>query len=106
VILSVTSILDDNNAKMAEPVTTADNERPPAAPPRCRLRTGLIGVVLGALGTVVKFGVYHAVSWPGRRRWCIDATIDELGYQPEHDDVPELADAAPATCSGRGQAPA
>jgi hypothetical protein len=43
VILSVKSIPDDNNAKMAEPVTTADNERPPAAPPRCRLRTGLIG---------------------------------------------------------------
>jgi NAD+ dependent glucose-6-phosphate dehydrogenase len=63
-------------------------------------------VVLGALETDVKFGVYHAVSWPGRRRWRIDATIDELGYQPEHDDVPELADAAPATCSGRGQAPA
>jgi hypothetical protein len=63
-------------------------------------------VVLGALETDVKFGVYHAVSWPGRRRWRIDATINELGYQPEHDDVPEPADAPPTTCSGRGQAPA
>jgi hypothetical protein len=63
-------------------------------------------VVLGALDTDVKFGVYHAVSWPGRRRWNIEATIDELGYQPEHWDVHEPADAAPTTCSGFDRAPA
>jgi NAD-dependent epimerase/dehydratase family protein len=63
-------------------------------------------VVLGALETDVKFGVYHAVSWPGRRRWNIEATIADLGYQPEHQDVREPADAPPTTCSGPGQAPA
>jgi hypothetical protein len=63
-------------------------------------------VVLGALETDVKFGVYHAVSWPGRQRWNIEATIDELGYQPEHEDVRAPADAPPTTCSGPVQAPA
>ena len=63
-------------------------------------------VVLGALDTDVKFGVYHAVSWPARRRWRIDTTIDELGYQPDHQDLREPVDAAPTTCPGRGQAPA
>ena len=65
-------------------------------------------IVVGALEADVKFGVYHAVSWPSRRRWNIDTTIKDLGYQPERGneephDAPESADAALATCPGRGQ---
>lgn len=65
-------------------------------------------IVVGALEADVKFGVYHAVSWPSRRRWNIDTTIKELGYQPERGneeshDAPKSADAALATCPGRGQ---
>jgi nucleoside-diphosphate-sugar epimerase len=63
-------------------------------------------IVLGALETDVKFGVYHAVSWPSRQRWDIDTTISELGYQPEVDDDapeggPEPDDGYLATCRGR-----
>jgi hypothetical protein len=63
----------------------------------------LRGIVVGALETDVKFGVYHAVSWPSRRRWDIDATRSELGYRPERDDDapnggPESADGVLVTC--------
>ena len=63
-------------------------------------------VVIGALEADVKFGVYHAVSWPSRRRWDIDATITELGYQPERGDhephdQPEPADTFLSTCPGQ-----
>ncbi len=40
-------------------------------------------IVTGALETDVRFGVYHAMSWPSRRRWKLDATIEELGYEPD-----------------------
>lgn len=64
-------------------------------------------IVIGALEADVKFGVYHAVSWPSRRRWDIDATVRDLGYQPDRDSddprkQPEPADAPLSTCSGRG----
>ena len=57
-------------------------------------------VVIRALDTDVSFGIYHALSWPSRHRWSIDATISELGYEPElhegHDD-----DRDPRSPSGR-----
>jgi NAD+ dependent glucose-6-phosphate dehydrogenase len=59
-------------------------------------------IVVGALEADVKFGVYHAVSWPSRRRWDIQATMTELGYQPERDEPqgqPDSADAVLATCT-------
>jgi hypothetical protein len=43
-------------------------------------------IVVGALETEVTFGVYHAMSWPSRRRWNLDATVSELGYEPDRDD--------------------
>ena len=48
----------------------------------------LRAVVAGSLETDVQFGVYHAVSWPSRRRWNIEATIRELGYEPDRDAGP------------------
>jgi NAD-dependent epimerase/dehydratase family protein len=39
-------------------------------------------IVIRALETDVTFGVYHAVSWPSRRRWNLDATVGELGHEP------------------------
>ncbi len=67
----------------------------------------LRAIVAGALETDVKFGVYHAVSWPSRRRWDIDATMSELGYRPERDDQPEDApestEESLVTCRGRRQ---
>ena len=66
------------------------------------LRPGdLRAVVVGALDAEVKFGVYHAVSWPSRRRWDIEATMIDLGYRPARDEPqgrPEPADAALCTC--------
>ncbi len=66
----------------------------------------LQAIVLGALETDVKFGVYNALSWPSRRRWDIGATMSELGYRPERDDDapdggPEAAEEALITCRGR-----
>jgi hypothetical protein len=40
-------------------------------------------VVLRALETDVTFGVYHAMSWPSRRRWQLDTTMTELEYEPD-----------------------
>jgi NAD dependent epimerase/dehydratase family enzyme len=48
-----------------------------------------------------------AVSWPSRRRWDIQATMTELGYQPERDETkgrPDSADTVFATCRGPGMA--
>src|SRR3954465_11098302 len=42
-------------------------------------------IVIGALSTDVRFGVYSAVSWPSRSRWNLDATIGELGYEPDRE---------------------
>jgi hypothetical protein len=63
-------------------------------------------VVVGALETEVRFGVYHAVSWPSRRRWDITATIRDLGYRPDRDhddpdDQPDSARSFLSTCPGR-----
>jgi NAD+ dependent glucose-6-phosphate dehydrogenase len=55
-------------------------------------------IVIGALETAVPFGVYHAVSWPSRRRWNLDMAMADLGYDPERDDV----EAALAPEAGRG----
>jgi nucleoside-diphosphate-sugar epimerase len=58
-------------------------------------------IVIGALEADVKFGVYHAVSWPSRRRWDIDSTMSELGYQPERDDgEPDVGDGEPPVGDG------
>lgn len=70
--------------------------------------TDMQRIVIGALETDVKFEIYHAVSWPSRRRWDIDATISELGYQPEADDDapaggPNSDDDFLTTCRGRRQ---
>src|SRR3954453_15816969 len=42
-------------------------------------------IVVRALETDVRFGVYSAVSWPSRGRWNLDATIGELGYEPDRE---------------------
>ncbi len=64
-------------------------------------------IVIGALDTDVRFGVYHAVSWPSRRRWDIDATMADLGYRPvrDADDPPDPGDDVLTTC-GRSGSPA
>ncbi len=49
-------------------------------------------VVTGALRTPVKFGVYNAVSWSSRRRWNIDQTVTDLGYEPARQGQDELPD--------------
>ena len=45
-------------------------------------------IVVRALDTDVTFGVYHAMSWPSRRRWNLDATMAELGYEPDREGGP------------------
>ena len=40
-------------------------------------------IVIRALETDLTFGVYNAVSWPSRRRWNLDPTMSELGYEPD-----------------------
>jgi hypothetical protein len=47
----------------------------------------LRAVVIRSLEADVR-GVYHAVSWPSRRRWNIEPTIHELGYEPDRDAGP------------------
>ena len=49
-------------------------------------------IVLRALQTDLTFGVYHAMSWPSRRRWDLGATMGELGYEPDREGP--LADVA------------
>lgn len=49
--------------------------------------TDLQRIVVGALTSDVRFGIYHALSATSRRRWMIEATIAELGYEPEGDDA-------------------
>jgi nucleoside-diphosphate-sugar epimerase len=51
--------------------------------------TDLRRVVVGALETDVRLGVYNAVSWPSRHRWNIQPTVRDLGYEPDRDDGPE-----------------
>lgn len=49
-------------------------------------------IVIGALSASVQTGVYNAVSWGSRRRWNIDRTMTDLGYEPVHqgqDDPPD-----------------
>src|SRR4051794_10182791 len=48
--------------------------------------TALQQIVVRALETDLAFGVYHAMSWPSRRRWNLDATVRELGYEPDRED--------------------
>jgi hypothetical protein len=67
-------------------------------------------LVVRALETDVPFGVYHAMSWPSRRRWKLDATMAELGYEPDRDggrgeDVAEGAGAGHlSTCGSDAEA--
>ena len=57
-------------------------------------------LVIGALDADVKFGVYHAVSWPSRRRWDIGTAVRDLGDEPERsgDRPPESAEDELTTC--------
>jgi len=57
-------------------------------------------LVVGALDEDVRFGVYHAVSWPSRHRWDIGTAVRDLGYQPQRGDdhPPELAADTLTTC--------
>jgi nucleoside-diphosphate-sugar epimerase len=57
-------------------------------------------LVIGALDADVKFGVYHAVSWPSRHRWDIGTSVRDLGYEPERrdDHPPEIAEDSLITC--------
>jgi len=61
-------------------------------------------IVTGALETAVRFGVYHAVSWAGRRRRGLDATMADLGYDPVRDteDPPDPDDDFLITCRRSG----
>src|SRR5919107_3394408 len=43
-------------------------------------------IVIAALDADVKSGVYHALSWPSRRRWDITSAVRDLGYQPDRGD--------------------
>jgi nucleoside-diphosphate-sugar epimerase len=62
-------------------------------------------IVIGALATDVRFGVYHALSGPSRPRWNIDTTIRDLAYEPEGDGPeesarrPQPADTHLSTCA-------
>jgi hypothetical protein len=66
-------------------------------------------IVLGALVTDVRFGVYHALSGTSRQRWNIDSTIRDLAYEPEETDEgaepgarrPEASDGHLSTCAPR-----
>jgi nucleoside-diphosphate-sugar epimerase len=62
-------------------------------------------IVIGAVRTEVKSGVYHAVSWPSRRRWDIGTTMTDLGYEPVRDagtaDPPDPGDFL-TTCRREG----
>lgn len=62
-------------------------------------------IVVRALETDVTFRVYHAMSSPSRRRWNLDATMAELGFEPDREggrgeDVAEGAGAGHlSTCT-------
>lgn len=62
-------------------------------------------VVLRTLETDVMFAVYHAMSWASRRRWQLDTTMTEPGYEPDrssgrpNDAGDEPADSHLSTCS-------
>jgi NAD+ dependent glucose-6-phosphate dehydrogenase len=43
-------------------------------------------IVVRSLESDRTFGVYHAMSWASRRRWNLDATIAELGYEPDREN--------------------
>jgi NAD+ dependent glucose-6-phosphate dehydrogenase len=66
-------------------------------------------LVVRALETDLPFGVYHAMSWPSRRRWKLDATMTELGYEPDREGQrADLADGVGAghlsTCGSDAEA--
>ncbi len=44
-------------------------------------------IVIRALDADVAFGVYHAMSLPSRRRWNLDTTMQELGYEPDREGL-------------------
>jgi nucleoside-diphosphate-sugar epimerase len=65
-------------------------------------------IVIGALVTDVRFGVYHALSGPSRDRWNVDTTIRDLAYEPEGGEGaeegarrPQEADRHLSTCAPR-----
>jgi NAD+ dependent glucose-6-phosphate dehydrogenase len=69
-------------------------------------------IVIGALETAVPFGVYHALSWPSRRRWNIESAVRDLAYEPLRDEAdasgsPDRAEAEGhlSTCAGAGHTP-
>ena len=45
----------------------------------------LARLVLGALHSDVRFGIYYGVSNNRMRHWCIDNAREELGYEPQDD---------------------
>jgi NAD dependent epimerase/dehydratase family len=66
-------------------------------------------IVIRALETDVRFGVYAAVSWPSRDRWNLDTTMRELGYEPdrqagwEADDDEDAGAEHLSTCTPDGK---
>src|SRR3954447_13431609 len=66
-------------------------------------------IVIRSLETDVRFGVYSAVSWPSRGRWNLDATMKELGYEPdrqagwEADDGEDAGAEHLSTCTPDGK---
>jgi uronate dehydrogenase len=59
-------------------------------------------IVTGALEADVPSGVYPAVSWAARRRWNIDSTMADLGYDPVRDADPPDAGEELITCKRSG----
>jgi GDP-D-mannose dehydratase len=53
-------------------------------------------LVVRAVDTDVTFGVYHAMSWPSRQRWNLEATMRELGYEPDRESRPQADEVAGA----------
>jgi hypothetical protein len=69
---------------------------------------GLQRIVIGALEADVRFGVYSAVSWPSRRRWNLDSTRRDLGYEADREVREPVGDDAGAgqliTCRRKADA--
>lgn len=48
-------------------------------------------LVVAAVRSDVRFGIYYAVSADSRRRWTIDNAVRDLGYEPQ-DDAEDYVD--------------
>jgi hypothetical protein len=66
-------------------------------------------IVIRALETDVRFGVYHAMSRPSRQRWSLDATVRSSATSPNaraaplDDLAPDVGAAHLSTCTPDGE---